>query len=237
MPECNNSAALPALPELPADELRAVLFDLDGTLADNFQAIHAACAHAMTMVGVPPADYATVRRTVGGSIVVTMERLVGRERGPVAVGHFRRYFDTHWQDGLVPLPGALALLRGLRDRGLKLAVLTNKEGGKARLICDHLGITPYVQTVMGEGDTPFRKPMPEFTSHLLSRLGEPLTAVWLVGDSPFDAETARLAGLRFLAVATGSHTLEELRATGAPDVFPDLFELGRVCFGLSLRFD
>ena len=210
-----------------------VLFDLDGTIADHFVAIHKSCAHAMRAMGVPPADYETVRRTVGGGITTTMGRLVGQDRVDEALRHYHPFFAEHWREGLQALPGALWILRALRDQGMRTAVLTNKEGENARAVCDWLGFTPFLDGVFGGGDCPWHKPDPRFVTWALGELDAERSATCLVGDSPWDIETARGAQIPVHVVPTGTHSLEKLREENPTSVHADLNALGVEVFGLT----
>ncbi len=217
-------------PQRFSDKYRAVLFDLDGTLIDHFQAIHAAVAQAMSQMGLEPASYAKVKATVGGSIAVTMERLVGRELAPLAVVQVRAYLEEHWNQGIIVLPGAVELLRQLREEGRKVAVFTNKDGELARRVCAAVGLHRWVEVVVGERDTPYRKPMPEYTRHILQVLETAVQEACLIGDSPFDVAAAKCLGLDAYVVATGSHDLAALQKEPADGVFRDLTELARAVF-------
>jgi phosphoglycolate phosphatase len=130
-------------------------------------------------------------------------------------------------EDVVLFPGALELLRTLHERGAQSAVFTNKNTQAARKVCEHLGIMPFVGGVFAAGDTAWLKPQREFTSHVLAKLGADATATLLVGDSPFDVQTAQNAGFPCWAVTTGTHTADELRTAGAQAVFPDLPTLQR----------
>ena len=83
-------------------------------------------------LGLEPVDYETVKRTVGGSVDVTMERLIGPELAPRAVEIFLPYFDKIMFEDLVALPGAKEILEALQTQGKRLAVFTNKRGDAAR---------------------------------------------------------------------------------------------------------
>lgn len=217
------------------DASKAILYDLDGTLVDHFTAIHRAITHAQRAVGVAPSSYAQVRATVGGSIEVTMARLIGPELAPRAIPYYHEFFTQIMFEDLHPLPGAARLLEQLHARGLRQAVLTNKQGDTARAVVRHLGWDKWLELVLGTHDTPWRKPMGEFALHAVEKLGlAPADAV-LVGDSPFDIEAAANAGVRCLAVATGSHTRAQLLAhQPAPEaVFEDLNQLAEQIFELQ----
>ncbi len=213
----------------------AVLYDLDGTLVDHFTAIHKAINFAEKQLGQPLSPYAKVRATVGGSIEVTLSRLIGPELAPRAIPLFHQRLAEIMFDDLHPMAGAAWLLRELHARGMRQAVLTNKTGEAARAVLNHLGWLPWLELVLGTKDTPWRKPMPEFTQHILNELQVPADRALLIGDSPFDIDAAASVKMHCRMVATGSHTIEQLRAHQPPPdaVFANLVDLGVATFGLA----
>lgn len=204
-----------------------VLFDLDGTLIDHFKAIHRCHVHAMTRIGLTAPTMAQVRGAVGGGLDEAIAKLAGRDRVPAILPVYTQHFDATHLDDVELLSGALELLQPLNQAGVTCAVLTNKRGYASREVCDHLGLTPLLRGVFGVGDTPWLKPDPAFTRHALERLGAIAATTLLVGDSPFDVQTAKNAGLGFIGVTTGTHTAEELRAAGAERVCAGLPEVSR----------
>ncbi len=215
--------------------IKAILYDLDGTLVDNFGAIHRSIVHAQQALGLPPSTYEKVRTAVGGGIELTLTRLVGAEMAPKALPHFQEFFPTVMLEELHPLPGAAWILENLHIRGLRQALLTNKHGESARAIIAHLGWDKRLELVLGASDTPWRKPQREFGLHAVKKLGVNPAETIMIGDSPFDLDAATNAGLRGLAVATGSHTRDQLLAHQPPPegVFDNLQELGAAAFGLK----
>lgn len=213
---------------------QAVLFDLDGTLVDNFVAIHAAYAEVASGLGFKPEPIETIRRVVGGSIPITLGKLLPAEVVPQAAERYREAFDRLWQEGLFLLPGAVEILAELNARGVRCAVFTNKVGIHSRMICDHLGLSPHLDFVLGVGDHPGRKPDPAFTRAALERIrGTPATTC-MIGDSPFDIAAAKGAPMSCYTVTTGSHDAAALAAAGADGVYPDLPTLSSRVFGLDL---
>ena len=203
-------------------QFRTFLFDLDGTLIDHFAAIHRSYAHTLPQLGLPAPTLAQVRKAVGGGLENALLNFIRPEQVPAAVKIYRAYWDRTMLDDVVALPGALDLLRDLHARGLKAAVFTNKLGTSSRLICDHLGFSPYLSANLGAQDTAWLKPALPFTAHALALLGaEPATTI-LVGDSPFDVQAALNAGFPCWAVTTGTHTADQLRAAGAARIFDGL---------------
>jgi phosphoglycolate phosphatase len=214
---------------------KAILYDLDGTLIDHFRAIHRAIASAQAALGLPESSYEQVRATVGGSIEVTMARLIGAELAPRAIPLYYKKFEEIMLEDLEALPGADWLLAQLHARGLRQAVLTNKTGGAARRVTAHLGWDRWLELTLGTQDTPWRKPQPEFTRHALAQLAAAPADTLFIGDSPFDLAAAAAGPVRCALVATGSHTLPQLRALNPPPdaVFANLTELGQAMFGLA----
>ncbi len=204
-----------------------VLFDLDGTLIDHFQAIHRCHAYAMNQLGLPEPTMAQVRAAVGGGLDEAIARLAGTAQVAALLPHFLSHWKATHLDDVVLLPGALEILKTLSQTGATCAVLTNKRGHAAREVCEHLALMPYLKGVYGVGDTVWLKPDRAFTQHVLTALGSNAADTLLVGDSPFDVQTALNANLGFSGVTTGTHSAEELKATGATRVFDDLFALHR----------
>lgn len=213
-----------------AADIRTVLFDLDGTLIDHFQTIYRCYVYAQEQLGLPPATYEKVRTTVGGSVPITMKRLIGSdELVEEAVRLFREHFDEIMYEDLHLMPGVEWLLKALHEKGIRQAVFTNKRGEPSRKIMAYLGLEQYLDATIGTMDTPWKKPDPEFTHYAMETLGaDPATTI-LVGDSPFDLAAAGAGDLPAYLVATGSHTLDELRALKDPapaGVYPELMALG-----------
>ncbi len=202
--------------------IRTVFFDLDGTLIDHLRAIHRCHSHALRQLGRPEPTMEQVRAAIGGGLELAIERLAGREAVAAVLPLFLEHWEQTQLDDVEAMPGAHELLKALGAAGVRSAVLTNKRGDSARKVCRHLGLEPHLAAVCGAHDTPWFKPAPQFTQHVLALLGAAAGTTVLVGDSPFDVQTAQQAELGFIGVTTGTHTAEELRAAGAT----------RICAGL-----
>lgn len=213
--------------------VKTIFFDLDGTLIDHFNVIHRCFVLTAGELDLTPPDLPTVRRTVGGSLPVTASRLFGEEIASTAVERFQQHFERIFLDDITVLPGVDWLLPELHDRGLQLAVFTNKTGHFSRSICTHLGFDRWLSAVIGSEDTPWRKPMPEFTQHALDRVGASAAESVMIGDSPFDVAAARAVDMPCYCVATGSHSLDQLRAEPLDGAYSDLPTLAVDVFGLD----
>ncbi len=200
-----------------------ILLDLDGTLVDAFTTIHRAYVHTLPLFGRPAPTIDQVRRAVGGGLENAMRHFLPEELIADAVKVHIAYTDTILLEDARLMPGALELLRAEHNAGVKFAVFTNKRGDHARLVCEHLGVTPYLSGIFGAKDTPWLKPQPEFAAHVLQKLGAQREGAMLIGDSPFDVKAAHAGGFACWCVTTGTHTADQLRAAGAEAVYPDLF--------------
>lgn len=201
---------------------RTVLLDLDGTLVDAFTSIHRSYVHTLPQFGRPAPSLAEVRAAVGGGLAHAMARFLPSELIADAIKVHSAYSQKILLEDVVPMSGALDLVRTLHARGVTLAVYTNKHADASRRICTHLGLTPYLTANFGAGDTPWLKPQPEFAAHVLAQLHASPATTLLIGDSPFDVAAAHNGGFTAWCVTTGTHDAAQLAAAGADRVFPNL---------------
>jgi phosphoglycolate phosphatase len=204
---------------------RTYLFDLDGTIVDHFKAIHRSYVFTMNELGLAKPTLQQVRAAIGGGLEHAFTKLIPAEMHKPGLIIYRKYWDETMLDDVELLPGAMTMIERLHAKGTTLGVCTNKHGHSARLICKHLLIEPYMNAVVGAGDTPWLKPAPQMVAHTLSLMGCTQNNSVLIGDSPFDIQAARNGGIACLCVTTGTHSKHELEAEGAEHVFNSLDEM------------
>ena len=212
-----------------------ILLDLDGTIVDAFTTIHRSYVHILPQLGFPAPTMEQVRRAVGGGLENAMRHFVPEKLLAEAVRRHIEHTDSILLEDVKLLPGALELVRSLHTEGVRLGVFTNKRGEHARLVCAHLGLTPFLDGIFGAKDTPWLKPQPEFAAHVLATLGSSTATTMLIGDSPFDVKAAHNGGFACWCVTTGTHDAAQLHAAGAEAVFPELFAL-RAALRAGLAF-
>jgi phosphoglycolate phosphatase len=204
---------------------RAVLFDLDGTLIDQFDAIHRAFSKTLVSMGLDAPTYDQVKRAVGGATESTMIKLIGPERAKEAAQKHRPIFEKEMFNGLKVLPGVIQGIEKLKANQFKCAVLTNKFGPHARAACQHLEIDKYLEFTLGANDTPWKKPQKSFTDYALKKLQFSAHSTCYAGDSPYDYETARNADLACFLIASGTHSFDELKELNGEKTFKNFEEL------------
>lgn len=194
---------------------RAILFDWDNTLVDNWISIQDALNTTLSAMGQNPWSLADVRARVRASARETFPQLFG-DRAREAMQIFYDRFEAAHLDTLRTLPGADALLGALDAQGLYLAVVSNKQGTFLRREAAKLGWDRRFARLVGAGDAASDKPSPEPVAMALEGSGiECGEAVWYVGDALIDIDCAQNAGCVSILVGDG-HGAET--ADAEPDI-------------------
>jgi len=204
-----------------------VVFDLDGTLIDSYDAIAASLNHARERCSLGPLDPALVRRHVGRGLEALIADLLGPSFVEAGTRAYREHYARCWPAGTHALPGAERTVRALAAAGLRLAVASNKPARFSRPILERLGFADCFASIQGPDLAGTTKPDPTMIERCLDELRVERERAVYVGDMVLDVESAAAAGLPVLLVAGGSSSRQELLATGQP-VVADLDELGRV---------
>ncbi|MGE5538623.1 MAG: HAD family hydrolase [Gemmatimonas sp.] len=174
---------------------KAILFDWDNTLVDNWGAIHSAINLTLVAMGHAPWTLEETRVRVAKSLRDSFPALFG-DRWPEARKIFYESFEAVHLEQLRALPGAAEMLADLSGSGIYLAVVSNKTGRYLRAEAEQLGWTGYFRRLVGATDAPADKPAVEPVEMALAGSGVARGAeVWFVGDGAIDLECAVNAGL------------------------------------------
>jgi phosphoglycolate phosphatase len=212
---------------------RAVLFDWDNTLVDNWPTIHDALNATFEAMGHPTWTLAETRERVRASLRDSFPPMFG-SRWEEARDIFYARFEARHIETLVPMPGAAALLNGLHARGVYLGVVSNKTGRYLRKEAAALDWERYLGRLVGAQDAPVDKPDRAPVDMALAPSGVAAGRdVWFVGDTAMDMRCAHTAGC--MAVLVGTAAAGDDFSTCPPHVHvTDLDALGRVV-GLAPR--
>lgn len=197
---------------------RFVFFDLDGTLLNTIDDLADAGNYALEQLGYPTHDVEKYKYFVGNGIPKLIERMMPEGSSPEmlekAGGLFAEYYGMHSEDKTRPYEGIPELVRELFEKGIKTAVITNKDNiFSAELIRRFFGssITAVYGSIKG---TP-HKPDPYWVNRAISDLGAEKKEILYVGDSEVDMNTAKNSELDSAGVLWGFRTESELRENGA----------------------
>lgn len=211
---------------------RAVLFDWDNTLADNWSVIGAALNATFAIWGLPLWSQAEIDANIRASLRDAFPRIFG-PRWEEARAHYYRAFEAEHLERLRPLPGAEDLLSELSGNGIYLALVSNKTGRYLRKEAEHLGFDRHLAAMIGANDAPADKPDPA-PVHLALQ-GSDIVAgadVWFVGDAAIDMQCAHACGCR--AILVGTPKPGDDFSTAPPDLHvPDLPFLANFIRGLA----
>jgi phosphoglycolate phosphatase len=184
-----------------------VVFDLDGTLADTAPDLAAALNHALTCLGRTPVPVESVRHLVGhGAKALLRKGLAATgDASEVLVEegfpHFIDHYGANICVGTRPYEGLEEALDALTERGIALAICTNKFEWLTLRLIKALGWTGRFQSIVGGDTVGVRKPDPAPLREAIARTGGKQAV--FVGDSITDADTARAAGVPLVAVSFG----------------------------------
>ena len=190
--------------------LKLVVFDLDGTLVDAYGPVVRSLRFALARGGFPAPSTAVIKRSVGWGDRLLIEKFVGEENRERVLVLYRRHHAGALRHGLKFLPGALRILNALRRRGLHLAVASNRPRKYSLIILKELKIFHYFDSILCGDELKRPKPYPDILRQTLRRLKVKSSEALYVGDMILDVTTGRRAGVRTVAVATGSCTRQEL---------------------------
>lgn len=182
-----------------------VIFDLDGTLVDSSPDIRNAVNHVLEPFGVQPVSIEETQELVGEGATRLMEKIIESRSLPVAATEllppFLAYYDEHLLDLTTVYPGVVDALNALD--GVRKAVVTNKHDHLSVHALEQLGLARYFDLVVGSETAPAKKPSPLPVLHVLERLGVSPDRAVIVGDSTYDVEAGKRAGIAAVAVTYG----------------------------------
>ncbi len=226
-----------------AGALRAVLFDLDGTLLDTAEDIGRAHNRALAEQLVAPLAQARIRELIGRGAPLLVQRVVARlppRPWPVDAVlllqrfyfHYDRLSDTG-EFVARPYPGVVEGLAQLHARGLRIAVVTNKARHAAATLLAQLQLSDYIEVVVGGDNVAQRKPHPQPLLLACEALRVDAAEALMVGDSAIDVLAARAAGMRVVCVPYGYNEGDDPRALPCDALVESVGDLPGLLFGHS----
>ncbi len=199
-----------------AYSVKAIIFDLDGTLVDSLPDITASTNYTLRQLGLPEISREQVRTMVGDGIYTLLERAIASHHPPQktevekAFRIYLDYYESHCTEQSYVYPGVKELLESCRFRSL--AVLSNKGEHFTRKILTTLHLAPYFQLILGGDSLPVKKPDPGGVHHILKTFHVAPGEAMVVGDSTHDVKAGKAAGTITVAALYGYRDAELLQA-------------------------
>ena len=200
---------------------KAVIFDMDGTVADTLTSIAGFGNAALTAHGFPALDTELYRQLVGNGADVLIRRMLastGMPHDETTVNTVRKTYDALYEANptklVTPYPGIIDMLKDIRAAGIKTAILSNKPDNMTCYIAEAL-FPGLFDIVHGQREGIPKKPDPTSARMLCEELGVTPADCLYVGDSGVDMQTGHNAGIVSVGVTWGFRGKDELKENGA----------------------
>ncbi|HEX5127217.1 MAG TPA: phosphoglycolate phosphatase [Rhodocyclaceae bacterium] len=212
--------------------IKAVLFDLDGTLVDSIPDLLEATRRMLNELGEPTRSGKEIKRFVGKGFAYLVEQTLTQDRAPKTrdeLDHAMSVFARHYSavNGVKSkvYPDVIETLKTLQKRGVLMACVTNKSIAFTGPLLALMKLSRYFECVVSGDTLPQKKPAPQPLLHACKLLGVSVRETIMVGDSIIDAQAAQAAGIPVLLVTYGyseSQPVDTIKCDGLVSSFAEL---------------
>lgn len=202
--------------------MKALIFDLDGTLLDTLADLHSSVNYALDRFGFPQRSMEEVRTFVGNGLRSLVRKAVppdtsGQTASEVLTA-LKEYYIDHTYDKTRPYDGIVPMLDELKRRGFPMAIVSNKADPMVQIL-RNVYFSEQIPVAVGESAEIARKPAPDMVFSAMKKLGCAAEDAVYIGDSEVDVLTAKNAGLPCFSVGWGFRTPQELFDLGISEVY------------------
>ena len=198
--------------------VNTVIFDMDGTVLNTLDDLTDSVNYVLDMFGMPERRSDEYRQFFGNGIRYALSCAVPSHTDENIIDemlpYFREHYNKHCLDKTRPYEGILELMRILKDKGYKMAIVSNKIDSAVKELNDRF-FSDYVSVAIGERPGISRKPAPDTVLAALEELGASREEAVYIGDSEVDLQTAVNSGLSCIAVLWGFRDKDHLIKNGA----------------------
>lgn len=201
--------------------MKACIFDLDGTLTATLESLAYSVKATLREMGLPEITDDQCRQFVGNGAKYLIDqsiRAAGDTEGKrldEAMEIYGRIFDANCTYHVTPYDGIIEMLHDLKEKGVRLAVLSNKPHRQTVKVVEEIFGKAMFDYAAGQQEGIRRKPDPDGVYYIMEKLGVQKKDCCYIGDSEVDVETGKNAGVTTISVTWGFRTKEELKASGA----------------------
>lgn len=219
--------------------MKAVIWDLDGTLIDTPRVIVDTASYVLRALGREGVDAERIRAGIGLPLPVALGGLLELPPDHALVAEAVERYRTRWRAVVNPqinalvFPGVVEGVKRLHARGVLQGVATGKAQSGADANVDLAGLRPYLQAVAGYDRVPNPKPAPDLALLVLRELGVAAADAVVVGDTTHDLLMARGAGVRSIGVTYGAMDEAALRSADPAWVAHSFAEVVRILEDLA----
>ena len=214
---------------------RAAIFDIDGTLVDSVDLHARAWYEALVKFG-HQVTFEQARSQIGKGgdqlIPVFLSEAEQKDHGEEMEEWRGKLFKSEYLPLVRPFSAVPELLRRVCDAGLKVAVASSAKTSELEVYLDIAGIKDLLDVATSSEDAEQSKPAPDIFQVALKKLGITASEAVAIGDTPYDAEAARQAGIPTIGMLCGGFTETDLRKAGCVAVYPGPAAL-LACFDAS----
>ena len=212
---------------------RLIVFDLDGTLINSLEDLADSANHVLIQHGFPTHPVDAYRYFVGDGVRKLIERILPEEtRTDTHIEQCRQefvaYYKIHMEDKTAVYPDIQELLKTLKNKGLKIAVATNKVHSAVEPLMSKYFPGIHFDSLIGQREGVPVKPHPQIMFDILAQCGCQPSEALHVGDTATDMQLAHNAGVTPIGVLWGYRPLEELQEAGAQQIIRHPLDLLKI---------
>ena len=208
--------------------VKLIIFDLDGTLVDAYAAINSSFNYVMRKLGLKSRSARLIRRAVGWGDENLLKPYVGQHNLRSALSLYRRHHKYSLLKQSRLYPQVKSLLRQLKIKGYRLAVASNRPSKFSLILLRHLRIIEFFDYVLCADKVKRGKPAPEILNKIIRRFAIKKSQVLYVGDMVIDAQAGRRALVKTVIVTTGSSSLSMIKKEHPFKIIPEVSLLAKM---------